>query len=204
MLATSGQVLESWGQAVTQAERHSSISTRNSKCIGGGMRTREIVEWAGVDVRIEFSTARLSGPSLALSRSDGARRLLVTDGPGWALPDPVVSRMDAHAGPSSGEEHSTSEWTSSGPGREMDDRASCRKEDERREDASEGSGSTMEELYEAVLSVTSLDGSMKPHSALESRRSDGRRKKFAARGREQSGRRQHHTAVGTDDGSVSI
>jgi hypothetical protein len=40
-------------------------------------------------------------------------------------------------------------------------RASYRKEDERREDAMERSGSTMQELSETVLGVLSLDGSMK-------------------------------------------
>jgi hypothetical protein len=45
--------------------------------------------------------------------------------------------------------------------KKLTDRASCRKEDERRGDAIGCSGSTMSELYETVLGVTSLDGSMK-------------------------------------------
>jgi hypothetical protein len=42
----------------------------------------------------------------------------------------------------------------------LTDRASCRKEDERRGDAIECRGSTMQELYETVLGVLSLDGSV--------------------------------------------
>jgi hypothetical protein len=44
----------------------------------------------------------------------------------------------------------------------LTDRASCRKEDERREGTIVCSGSTMQELYETVLDVIALSDSMKP------------------------------------------
>jgi hypothetical protein len=45
--------------------------------------------------------------------------------------------------------------------KKLTDRASYRKEDERRGDAIECSGSTMQELYETVLDVVALSDSMK-------------------------------------------